>query len=160
MIDKKKVRRVAEERHKKYKQKSGGYYREFSEDQEYIGLLGEATFADEFNLEVDWSIYETGDKGIDFYTPNATIDVKTYRKPYNLLIEVGRGIHADIYVLVAYLEEIDECKLIGWQWGSNVRYCKTKDFGYGVMNYYCPASDLYPMDHLHDALKLTKPYQP
>ena len=111
-----------------------------------IGVCGEDAFAKEFNLEVDDSIKPSGDNGTDFVLNlGFSIDVKTAKLPYNLLLEVGKPV-ADIYVLADYNN--GDTKLIGWEWGLRLSQAPTKDFGYGVINHYIPAGNLRPMEEL------------
>ena len=117
-----------------------------SEDYNLIGVCGEDAFAKEFNLEVDDSIKPSGDNGTDFVLNlGFSIDVKTAKLPYNLLLEVGKPV-ADIYVLADYNN--GDTKLIGWEWGLRLSQAPTKDFGYGVINHYIPAGNLRPMGEL------------
>ena len=115
--------------------------RPLSYNYEYIGLLGEITFAEEFNLMPDLSFKPKGDGRYDFKLDIGTIDVKTAFKPYNLLREKNKN-HADILVLVKYNKELDECFLIGWEYDKNMIKCNFKDFGYGIINYYKPNKEL------------------
>jgi len=117
-----------------------------SDDYNLIGVCGEDAFAKEFNLEVDDSIKPSGDNGTDFVLNlGFSIDVKTAKLPYNLLLEVGKPV-ADIYVLADYNN--GDTKLIGWEWGLRLSQAPTKDFGYGVINHYIPAGNLRPMGEL------------
>tara|TARA_R100000781_G_C4059750_1_gene120592 strand:- start:424 stop:867 length:444 start_codon:yes stop_codon:yes gene_type:complete len=117
-----------------------------SDDYNLIGVCGEDAFAKEFNLEVDDSIKPSGDNGTDFVLNlGFSIDVKTAKLPYNLLLEVGKPV-ADIYVLADYNN--GDTKLIGWEWGLRLSQAPTKDFGYGVINHYIPAGNLRPMEEL------------
>ena len=122
--------------------------RVLSEDYNIIGVSGEFAFADKFNLQVDDSIKPSGDKGIDFVLDlSFTVDVKTARLPYNLLLEVGKPI-VDIYVLADYNN--GDSILLGWEWGVKLSQAPSRDFGYGVINHYISASDLRPMEDLYE----------
>ena len=90
--------------------------RVLSEDYNVVGISGEAAFAEDFSLEVDKSIKPSGDNGIDFLLPlYFTVDVKTAKKAYNLLLEEGKVL-SDIYVLADYNE--GDTFLVGWEWGK------------------------------------------
>jgi hypothetical protein len=122
--------------------------RVLSEDYNIIGVAGEFAFAEKFNLQVDDSIKPSGDKGVDFILDlSFTVDVKTARLPYNLLLEVGKPV-VDIYVLAAYKN--GSSTLLGWEWGKNLSVAPKKDFGYGVINHYIAASNLRPIEELYE----------
>ena len=126
--------------------KSHASQRILSNEYNLIGVYGESAFARMFNLPIDDSIKPSGDNGVDFVLGlNFTVDVKTAKLPFNLLLEVGKPL-ADIYVLADYNE--GNTKLIGWEWGLRLSQAPSKDFGYGVINYYIPAKDLRPMKEL------------
>ena len=117
-----------------------------SEDYNLIGVCGEVAFGREFNLEIDDSVKPAGDNGIDFVLGlQFSVDVKTAKLPYNLLLEVGKPV-SDIYVLADYND--GDTKLVGWEWGLKLSQAPTKDFGYGVINHYIPAENLRPMSEL------------
>ncbi len=113
---------------------------------EYIGLMGELAFAKEFNSQVDITELIGGDGGKDFDL-GYTIDVKTFIKPYNLIVEIGK-VKADIYVLGKFYEELDRVNLLGWEWGIIIKRCPIKDFGYGIINHYRSITELKPMSSL------------
>ena len=117
-----------------------------SKDYNLIGVYGEDAFARMFNLPIDDSVKPSGDKGVDFVLGlNFTVDVKTAKLPFNLLLEVGKPL-ADIYVLADF--NGGNTKLIGWEWGLRLGQAPYKDFGYGVINHYIPAEELRPMKEL------------
>ncbi len=89
--------------------------RPLSPDYELVGVAGEVAFAQEFGLEVDATARPGGDGGVDFTLPIGTVDVKTYRLPYNLLREAGKP-HADILVLAAFDEAMPDEGF--WLWDS------------------------------------------
>jgi hypothetical protein len=129
--------------------------RVLSEDYNIVGVSGEFAFGNKFNLKVDDSIKPSGDKGVDFVIDltvgeeqrSFTVDVKTARLPYNLLLEVGKPV-VDIYVLADYNN--GDSMLLGWEWGIKLSQASSKDFGYGVINHYISALDLRPMDELYE----------
>ena len=116
------------------------------ENHDLVGVSGEAIFAKYFGLKMNDEIKPEGDDGIDFLLGlNFSVDVKTARKPYNLLLEVGKPV-ADIYVLADYND--GDPYLLGWEWGKNLANAPSKDFGYGVINHYIPAEKLRSMNEL------------
>lgn len=126
--------------------------RPLSQNFEYVGLAGEVAFAQAFNVPMDLRSVSTGDKGVDFYTVVGTVDVKTARKPFNLIVEEGKVI-ADIYILARYDDQTKKADLIGWEFGQNIKQCPIRDFGYGVRNHYKSASKLRKMSELSLLLK-------
>lgn len=123
--------------------------RPLSEGYEYIGLAGEAAFAELFGLPVDLTARPSGDNGVDFSTSAGTVDVKTYRKPYNLLLEVGKR-HADILVLAGY--DGEKARLIGWEYSRVLLACPVRDFGYGIRNHYKAAHSLRKLAELREII--------
>ena len=116
------------------------------ENHDLVGVSGEAIFAKYFGLKINDDIKPEGDDGIDFLLGlNFSVDVKTARKPFNLLLEVGKPV-ADIYVLAEYNDGAQN--LLGWEWGMNLSQAPTRDFGYGVINHYIPAEELRSLDEL------------
>ena len=118
--------------------------RQLSEGYEAVGLAGEGVFAEQTGLVLDEADRPGGDAGYDFIL-DLTLDVKTARKPYNLIVEVGH-VKADLYALARYVE--DGVEWVGWAWGREVLAAPTRDFGYGVLSHYVPAEDLRPMEPL------------
>ena len=126
--------------------------RPLSPDYDYVGVAGEVAFAKEFGLEVDTTARPEGDGGVDFTLSNGlTVDVKTYRKPYHLLREVGKH-HAHILVLAGFNDSTGEAYLIGWEWDSKMVRCPTRDFGYGIVSHYKPAEELQSIHRLQKLL--------
>ena len=116
------------------------------ENHDLVGVSGEAIFAKYFGLKMNDDIKPEGDEGIDFLLGlNFSVDVKTARKPFNLLLEVGKPV-ADIYVLADYND--GDPYLFGWEWGKNLSQAPTRDFGYGVINHFIPAEELRSLDEL------------
>jgi hypothetical protein len=116
--------------------------------EDIIGVAGETQFGKEFNLPVDESIKAEGDKGYDFKYKTLTIDVKTARKPIHLLLkEKDKDKCADILVLAKY--NIDNSvTLIGWCTRNMILSTPTRDFGYGIINFYLHHSALFPIETL------------
>ena len=116
------------------------------ENHDLVGVSGEAIFAKYFGLKINDDIKPEGDDGIDFLLGlNFSVDVKTARKPYNLLLEVGKPV-ADIYVLADFND--GDPYLLGWQWGIILSQAPSKDFGDGVINHFIPVEELRSMNEL------------
>lgn len=125
--------------------------RPLSDDYEAVGLFGEFKFGAFSGIMPNLQPKPEGDSGIDFVMlMRFTLDVKTARKPKNLIHEKGKKF-VDIYVLASY-EEDKSVKLLGWEWGAKLRKAPTKDFGYGVINHYIPAEKLRPMEELESKM--------
>jgi hypothetical protein len=145
------VHKEAEARHEAHKNHSSS--RPLSENYETVGLLGEVEFAKKTGYMVDLERKLSGDEGVDFFVSvRMTVDVKTARKPSNLIHEAGKPF-ADIYVLAGYSED-GTVELIGWEFGSVLKKAPTKDFGYGIINHYIPAKDLRSIDKLIERVRL------
>lgn len=126
--------------------------RPLSEMYEFIGLVGEYEFAFQFFFQMDTVLRPGGDGHVDFNTPVGTIDVKTARKAYNLIVEVGKPI-ADIVVLASFDDTTKRAILLGWEYGRKILQCPVRDFGYGVMNHYLPAMQLRSIAELQTIME-------
>lgn len=136
----------ANERHEIHKNHDSS--RPLSEGYEDVGIAGEFAFGEFCGLWPDTSLKPKGDGGVDFTVPlNFTVDVKTGRKPFNLIHEEGKPF-VDIYVLAKFDDETKEASLLGWEWGHVLKKAPTKDFGYGVINHYISVEKLRPMEEL------------
>ena len=89
----------------------------------------------------------SGDGGKDFDSPLGSIDVKTARKAFNLIVEANK-VDSDIYVLAQYDDETDNAALIGWASREEVLNAPTKDFGYKIINHYISKRNLHPINSL------------
>jgi len=122
------------------------------DDHNLVGAAGEQAFSEFCGIEPSWTKTATGDKGLDFQCSLAvTVDVKTARKPYNLIVEEGKVV-SDIYILARYHDDTETGTLLGWRWGIDIRQAPVRDFGYGVMNHYMPRATMFPMDALDKRL--------
>lgn len=129
-------------------------HRPLSEDYEALGIFGECKFGWEFGLRVDMSLRIGGDDGIDFHTLVGTIDVKTARKPFNLLVEVSKiDRAADILVLCGFKGFTVEPVLLGWECKAALAAAPTGEFGHGVINHYIAADCLRPIERLRELLQ-------
>src|SRR5882762_3131213 len=113
-----------------------------------IGLRGEQSFAERFGLEVDLTSRLGGDGNRDLTITlyvngmaiDFVVDCKSAMIPKDLIVETAYCRPLTIYVLCRYHEFEDRCSLIGWQWGRVLMQSIPKDYGYGVVNYWCPAA--------------------
>lgn len=143
------LREVAAEREEIHSDHASS--RPLSEDYERVGILGEAEFALRYGYRFDRERRPAGDKGIDFIVPVMhSLDVKTARKPFNLIVEVGK-VFADLYVL-AGIDEADKVEFLGWEKRETVIRAPSRDFGYGVINHFIPAINLRKMVELEKRL--------
>ena len=146
------LQRIANDReilHKDHKSS-----RPLSKNYEYVGLKGESQFAKEFGFKIDKELRPSGDNGIDFKSDLGTIDVKTARKAYNLIVEENK-VNSDIYVLAKYIDNTDTVELLGWAYSSEVFNAPIRNFGYGIMNHYIPKDNLRSMKLLKNLLEVT-----
>ena len=145
-----KIKRMAKDREEIHKDHTSS--RPLSKGYERLGLVGEYQFAKEFGFNVDEELRPEGDGGKDFPSGLGSIDVKTARKAFNLIVEENH-VKSDIYVLAQYFDEADKAKLLGWAYKKEVLAAPTKDFGYGVINHYIPKGKLYEMSALKRKLE-------
>lgn len=139
------LQKIAIERSQLHKNHSSR--RALSANYDYVGLSGEVAFGNAFDMPVDLTKKPGGDNHVDFYTPIGTVDVKTYRKAFNLLREENKK-HAKILVLAAFNESTQTAVLVGWEYDTEMLKQPKKDFGYGIVNYFKSARLLRPMGEL------------
>jgi len=139
------IRKLAKERHELHKDHATS--RPLSFDYEVVGLAGEYVFAAKYALMADWTTRPSGDSGVDFQFGDMTIDVKTARKPGNLIVEKGTS-PANILVLAGWHQNECRVDLLGWETAEAILVAPTKDFGYGIINHYIQARDLRKMSSL------------
>lgn len=122
--------------------------RPLSDGYELVGIAGELELSQLTGLAPDLSIRPGGDGGRDncLYL-RYSVDVKTARKPYNLIHEEGKQF-ADIFILGRYSDDTGKVELLGWEWGKTLARAPTKDFGYGVINHYISAEELRDIGEL------------
>lgn len=130
--------------------------RELSSRYEEIGVAGELAFEQWSGITMDRSARPRGDT-LDFLINGWQLDVKTFERPDNLLVEQGR-VRLDVYVLAGF-KAPDCVTLIGWEWGQTLRHCPARDFGYQIVNHYKAAHLLRPMDALLSRLKAKAPFE-
>ncbi len=106
---------------------------------------------------MDESIRPEGDGHVDFSTPIGSIDVKTARKAYHLLVKAWEMENAADFIVLAQFKDLEHIEFLGWDTKEIMRLMPIKDFGYGIKNYYRHSSQLRPMSQLRDLLGLKKP---
>ena len=140
------IRKLAERREKLHEEHASS--RPLSRDYEYIGLKGEELLAAILGTDIDEEDRPAGDNGVDARKSGYTYDIKTARKPYNLLVEQGKC-NADIYILARYDDTTDSATPIGWELGLIIKDTIPRDVGgYGIISHAIPADELRPMDTL------------
>ncbi len=99
-----------------------------------------------------------GDGGIDFVIPLAfTVDVKCFRKAFNLIQEVGK-VAADIYVLAEFSDARCRADLVGWEYGSILAKAPVKAFSdANIQTHYIARAALRPMRDLGRRIMRLKP---
>lgn len=124
--------------------------RPLNSNYEYTGLAGERTFEVWSGIPMDVSRRIAGDNGTDFLD---SIDVKTAKKPYNLLVEVGK-VNAEIYVLAGINpDDMRTVTLYGWCYREELFKNSPKTFGYNILNHHVHRSKLKPMDRLKQMIR-------
>lgn len=113
--------------------------------EDIVGAAGELAFARCTGYAVEARILAGGDNGIDFHTALGTVDVKTFMKPYNLLVLPKDIEHiADFIFLGQYFTDTKAATLIGYATRDEIVGASQKDFGYGA-SYFIPAARLHPV---------------
>jgi hypothetical protein len=147
-----KVKNIAKERERVHKDHKSS--RPLSSDYEYVGLIAESKFAEKYGFKMDETLRPGGDEGKDFVTEIGTIDVKSARKAFNLIVEEGM-VKSDIYVLAQYNDEADSVSFLGWAYKKEVLSAPMRDFGYGIINHYIPKRELHSMFALEKKLEVS-----
>jgi hypothetical protein len=123
--------------------------RPLSADYDLVGVVGEYEFARLFDLDWDYSQKIGGDQGIDFVLPSGiTVDVKTFRKPYNLIQEKDK-LPADVYVLAGYNDQTHTAEILGWSYKEELMWAPVKDFGAHIPHHTIPRHLLRKNDELN-----------
>lgn len=99
--------------------------RVWANDYVRVWLAGEIALAELTGVTPDFFNKFNGDGGVDSYfdlrindvIKKMTINVKTSKKPYNLIAEDKRN-KADIYILAQFFPETKRANLLGWEFGS------------------------------------------
>jgi hypothetical protein len=139
------LRAEAQARHQLHARQASS--RPLSPDYELLGLAGEMQGEADFGIQRDARLLSAGDGRSDFRLRNGLSgDWKVARRAYNLLMEAGRP-HADLFVAGLWHEDGRHCwvEWLGWESAARLRAVEPCDFGYGVINHYCPVDELQPM---------------
>jgi hypothetical protein len=117
------ARRVAEARNESYQRINGGRVcgNQTSKNAHVTGVFGELVYANQYDEQVDNSVYARGDNGYDFAGP-LTIDVKstgTHIDRPALIVSTEPKPVADLYFLVHRIEE-QVGRIIGFATRSTV----------------------------------------
>lgn len=152
LIDKEEAIALGKQRQNIHINNSSRRFFKDKNEEDIIGITGELAFEKLFKLPMDRSLYENGDDHVDFSykykDKNVTIDVKTARKAFNILIkewEINKA--ADIIVLCQF--DNFKIKFLGWESLKVMKTMPVKDFGYGIKNYYRNIKDCRSMDELY-----------
>ncbi|WP_248515004.1 hypothetical protein [Salinarchaeum laminariae] len=131
------------------------------EDRNFTGVMGEMALAVYADLQIDSTIYDVGDGGIDFRVAyqgeERTIDVKTRTKdPFALWVKEG-SLRADWYVLGHLRSPPDSDQLEGWSVELIGRASKEElldaemsKSDYGHQNHSILRKDLHPIPEPDD----------
>ena len=141
--------RVAAERHDLHRDHASS--RPLSDGYELVGLVGEAEFSRLFNVPMNLERMAGGDNGVDFVINGRTIDIKTARKAFNLIVEQGH-VCCDVYVLANPNRGVTGAELLGWAGRKDIEKAPVRDFGHGIDNHYIPADKLRTIYSLVAAL--------
>jgi hypothetical protein len=129
--------------------------------EDTMGIMGEIAFGQWSGLTANLVPRPSGDGGFDFSITVAkrtlTIDVKTSRKPLNLLLKCNSVSKcADILVFSHVLEM--EVRFLGWEHKSMMLISPVDDFGYGfaMRCHYRHNTELRPMWQLKKLIERSK----
>lgn len=118
----------------------------FTEDSEFVGLVGECGFSKLKGVPMDWSKRISGDK-YDFKIGDTYIDVKcTKNRPgVPVKLKVFRSYENFLYVMTRFYKSSNEVAIIGWIRGTEVN-TKIKDQHYNKEDYFIPEDNFKDMD--------------
>lgn len=123
--------------------------RKWSDDYVRVWLAGEIALAEFTGIKPDFTSKFNGDGGTDSVLQfkdgsRYRVNVKTSKKPYNLVAEPNRS-RADIYMLAQYFPETKKASIIGWQWASVVYKKPKRTLSLNGVPLHC-----LPIDELRD----------
>ena len=166
-LDFKKIERIAVERHELHEgqvshrplrsKKTGDSVPPWW--YEFVGLVGEFAFAEDFKVEVDESLRINGDGGKDFlqFPKVGKIDAKAAQIPRNLLVEKGH-VRADIFVLYGFDMDSQTAWPVGWAYENEVLEKEPKQWPYKVINHVIPQFELHNINKLKKMLDVDYEY--
>lgn len=131
--------------------------RVWSQDYVRVWMAGEIALGEFTGVMPSFESKIYGDGGEDSHITidgkRYTINVKTSKKPYNLVAEPNRN-KADIYCLARYFPETDRAMLLGWQWAKIIyRGPLRKLTDNGVYLHVLPMCELRDMQILQNKMK-------
>lgn len=134
--------------------------RQWAPDYELLGLGGEGALCAYLGCELDLNLTKPGgDGGVDTFVwllhrgepTRFPVQVKTSRKPKNLIVEEGQAIHSAIYVLCRWDDAEQEAYCLGWRWGADLAKAPVGDvMGKGVPYHFIPRGELRRMIELRN----------
>ncbi len=152
----KKVNRLLGDQRRQCHIDAGNYQRDCtpSNDADTLGIAGELALSQLTGLAPDLRLLEYGDNGKDnFVYIRRSIDIKCARHPEYLIHPIDKADRmADIYVLAKYNEHDGTATPLKWELGDVLRKAPSKDFGYGIVNFYIPIRKLRSMETLEAIL--------
>ena len=131
-------------------------------EEDTIGVAGELAFANKYGLKMDEAIRPNGDGHIDFKMQlilddaikQITIDIKTAKKAYNLLIKDWEMEESSDILVLGRFNENETVDLLGWEYKSVMAKQPKKIFSsLGIVNHYKPVEKLRPMHELDVIMK-------
>jgi hypothetical protein len=130
--------------------------RVWSDDYVRVWIAGEIALGEFTRNLPSFESKFFGDGGEDSFVMiegrRYTINVKTSKKPYNLVAEPKRN-KADIYCLARYFVETDRAVLLGWQWGSILHKTEPRKLAdNGVPLHTLPQHELRDMQILQEKI--------
>ena len=126
---------------------------------EFVGLVGEFAFAEDFGVEVDQSLKVDGDGGKDFlqFPKVGKIDVKAAQIPNNLLVEEGH-VRADVFVLYGFDINKETAWSVGWTYKEEVLAKTPQAWPQKVVNHIVPKFELNHINKLKQMLGIECEY--
>ncbi len=127
--------------------------RHFNPDFELVGVAGELAFEQWSGIPIGPGLNGAGDEE-DFKVAGIQIDVKTFQKANNLIVEAARIKPGTAYVLAQY-EPQGFIEFRGWEWGKVMQTMDVKTFGkHTIPNHFQHWHAIRPMHQLRDGLLL------
>ena len=137
------IRKLAREVEKRRMAASEGRasQRQLVDGYDYMGAMGEICLAQFLGKEFVFRDLPFGDDGIDNWTGDFTIDIKTATSRGHLLVEQGKVL-ADLYVAAFYDADKDVVEMLGWETAENVLVVQPKLWPLDIMNHALPCAGL------------------
>jgi hypothetical protein len=87
--------------------------------QDVIGMAGERAFAAWSGVPARNEDFPAGDPGWDFEVDGWRIDIKTARKPLNILVNATKPVCSDIVVMYRYLDD-KPAEFVAWEFTGEI----------------------------------------